>query len=311
LAGGLFLTGGSAYAVECPDVTLNCTAQDVDFSIVSVLPNGSGDGTCSGPADTIEVVVTVEFASNNTRYDLAVWVPDDGIGVSCVGEEVNGTNSSGATDLDGGSDLCWDLDPANDPVEYSAVFTIPCYDADQDQLLDDFDITGSWYQPGGNALCTGASYAGTSAKCKATVTGMDIAVPIPADCGDGNLDSGEQCDDGDSDNTDDCLNNCQDASCGDGYVWVGNETCDDANTDNTDACLNTCEAASCGDGFVQFGVEECDDGPAGSATCSTSCEFREKDPRVPSVPSGKLLVMLFLLLTIGFVVVARSRFAHR
>ncbi|MCA9661711.1 MAG: DUF4215 domain-containing protein [Myxococcales bacterium] len=62
-----------------------------------------------------------------------------------------------------------------------------------------------------------------------------------------------------------------DAVCGDG-VQEGGEECDDGNQDNTDGCLNTCVAASCGDGFVQAGVEECDDGnDFDKDFCSNAC----------------------------------------
>ncbi len=44
--------------------------------------------------------------------------------------------------------------------------------------------------------------------------------------------------------------------CGDGRV-SGPELCDDGNTDNTDDCTNICVAPACGDGFVQR-TEECD-----------------------------------------------------
>jgi len=44
--------------------------------------------------------------------------------------------------------------------------------------------------------------------------------------------------------------------CGDGMV-TGNEKCDDGNTDNTDDCTNACQPAACGDGFLQK-TEECD-----------------------------------------------------
>lgn len=47
--------------------------------------------------------------------------------------------------------------------------------------------------------------------------------------------------------------------CGDGSVDLG-EACDDGNDDDTDACLSTCVAASCGDGIVHASVEACDDG---------------------------------------------------
>jgi len=49
------------------------------------------------------------------------------------------------------------------------------------------------------------------------------------------------------------------ASCGNGRVDPGEE-CDDGNGNDGDACLATCRRARCGDGVVRVGVEECDDG---------------------------------------------------
>ncbi len=89
------------------------------------------------------------------------------------------------------------------------------------------------------------------------VSSVDCDLP---DCGDGNLDLGEECDDGNADDTDGCTSGCALAECGDGFVHDGVEECDDANADNTDDCLSTCLAAVCGDGEVHDGVEECDDG---------------------------------------------------
>ncbi len=78
-------------------------------------------------------------------------------------------------------------------------------------------------------------------------------------CGNGFLDLGEECDDGNTDPTDACTNTCQVARCGDGIVEVGVEECDDGNRVNDDACSNACMRTTCGDGIVQVG-EECDDG---------------------------------------------------
>jgi hypothetical protein len=64
------------------------------------------------------------------------------------------------------------------------------------------------------------------------------------------------------------------AVCGNG-IPEGSEQCDDGNGDNTDACLDTCETAACGDGFVRAGLEQCDDGAANSnadpVTCRLDC----------------------------------------
>ncbi len=95
----------------------------------------------------------------------------------------------------------------------------------------------------------------------------------PLTCGDGVVDEGEECDDGNASNTDACLNVCKNAACGDSFVWAGVEECDDGNASNTDACLTTCELAMCGDGFVQAGVEECDDANCDETdACLTTCE---------------------------------------
>ncbi|MDC0721437.1 fibrinogen-like YCDxxxxGGGW domain-containing protein [Nannocystis bainbridge] len=92
-----------------------------------------------------------------------------------------------------------------------------------------------------------------------------------ASCGDGFVGPGEACDDGNEVDADDCNNDCAPASCGDGAIQVG-EACDDGNAIDTDACLSTCAAASCGDGFVHAGVETCDDGNADDTdACTTLC----------------------------------------
>lgn len=83
-------------------------------------------------------------------------------------------------------------------------------------------------------------------------------------CGDAIKQKNEECDDGNDVDTDACID-CVGAVCGDGVVWenapvwVEDEECDDANEDNTDNCVN-CQNAGCGDGFVQTGKEACDDG---------------------------------------------------
>jgi cysteine-rich repeat protein len=105
-----------------------------------------------------------------------------------------------------------------------------------------------------------------------------------ARCGDGALDTGEGCDDGNDDNTDSCPDGaggtCVAARCGDGFVDSANETCDDGNSDNTDDCPDgfngTCQTAFCGDGIVltttSGTAEECDDGGMmDNDGCSAMC----------------------------------------
>ncbi len=155
---------------------------------------------------------------------------------------------------------------------------LPCR-ADRDCGLDQPCISG---------FCGGVVASGS--------TGSD---PV---CGDQLVDPGEECDDGNEDNTDACLNTCINATCGDGFTGPGEgcddgnevdddactnecalatcgdgilqtgESCDDGNSEDTDACLSTCVDAVCGDGAVWSGMEECDDGnTVDDATCLADC----------------------------------------
>jgi cysteine-rich repeat protein len=87
------------------------------------------------------------------------------------------------------------------------------------------------------------------------------------------VDPGEQCDDGNDDDTDQCPSSCNLAYCGDGFTQAGVEECDDGNDDDTDGCIPVfCTEAYCGDGFVEEGVEECDDANEDDEdACPTTC----------------------------------------
>src|SRR3989344_4556560 len=99
---------------------------------------------------------------------------------------------------------------------------------------------------------------------------MLVSCPQLPVCGDGHVDAGEQCDDGNTYNNDGCTNQCELPQCGDGYVQAG-EQCDDGNTYNNDGCTNQCELPQCGDGYVQAG-EQCDDGnTANGDGCTNQC----------------------------------------
>jgi cysteine-rich repeat protein len=100
---------------------------------------------------------------------------------------------------------------------------------------------------------------------------------VPDTCGDQIVDIGEDCDDGNADNSDSCTNACRFARCGDGVLWLDSqggsfEQCDDGNKINGDGCSSQCVFESCGDGFFDPG-EDCDDGPGGS--CPDTCRDSE------------------------------------
>lgn len=90
-------------------------------------------------------------------------------------------------------------------------------------------------------------------------------------CGNGKVDTGEECDDGNKEITDNCLPNCKQAKCGDGVTHAGVEQCDDGNMVDDDACRNNCTAAGCGNNVVE-GMEECDDGNMDDTdNCTSTC----------------------------------------
>ncbi|HQK16255.1 MAG TPA: DUF4215 domain-containing protein [Polyangiaceae bacterium] len=122
-------------------------------------------------------------------------------------------------------------------------------------------------------------------------------------CGDGVIQPGEVCDDGNNVSGDGCSANCDviendyacpypgepcvsTVVCGDKRI-SGQETCDDGNDVSGDGCSSDCQlepgwicpvegvrcvAAACGDGIVA-GNEECDDGtPTSGDGCSSDCK---------------------------------------
>ena len=145
---------------------------------------------------------------------------------------------------------------------------------------DDSGFTASMTNttPPVDPTTSGGSTSGEPTTGEAEETGASAAsmsgATTPPDvlCGDAMVGPGEACDDGNASNTDECLDTCKLASCGDGFVQTGVEDCDDANADQTDDCLADCTAPACGDGFVQAGVEMCDDGNAlDSDGCVAGC----------------------------------------
>lgn len=88
-----------------------------------------------------------------------------------------------------------------------------------------------------------------------------------ADCGNGEINLGEECDKSYQFNSDqgECTLGCKWAKCGDGLVWAEHEECDSAESNNDtlyDSCRTDCTWGDrCNDGIVQKPYEECDLGP--------------------------------------------------
>lgn len=99
--------------------------------------------------------------------------------------------------------------------------------------------------------CPEGYYYCSGSECK-LCGGIGIPVPpyfdndacdgiCPLHCGDGILSAWEECDDGNTSNTDACLNTCVAATCGDGHTWEGREECDDGNNVSDDGCSADCK----------------------------------------------------------------------
>jgi cysteine-rich repeat protein len=78
-------------------------------------------------------------------------------------------------------------------------------------------------------------------------------------CGNGTLEAGEACDDGNAMSGDGCSADCSsNETCGNG-IRDNAEACDDGNTASGDGCQANCALPTCGDGALDTG-EACDDG---------------------------------------------------
>jgi len=101
-----------------------------------------------------------------------------------------------------------------------------------------------------------------SAQCNADCT--------LAECGDGvlNTSAGESCDDGGESEA--CNDDCTPAACGDGIVNASaNETCDDMGESET--CDDDCTEPACGDGVTNAAADEDCDDSGESETCNADC----------------------------------------
>lgn len=161
----------------------------------------------------------------------------------------------------------------------------------------------------GVQTCNSAGSAFSQCECGTTLTG---------DCGNGEVEAGEECDDGNTDNDDGCSSTCKDEFCGDNVVQAG-EDCDDGNTTEFDQCPSDCQMGgeggsgggggipSCGDIVVLAGVtaptgsvwsangqlglnagqELCDDVAFGSHVCTYSeVKIAENKGELVNVPDG-------------------------
>ncbi len=131
--------------------------------------------------------------------------------------------------------------------------------------------------PGGGCADVGdlAACAGLESRdpCESTVGPGTCrsGVCVLDRCGNGLIDLGEACDDGNAIDGDGCARDCaSDETCGNGVRDPG-EACDDGNPDAGDACQPGCVLPACGDASLDA-LEACDDGNRVSGDgCAADC----------------------------------------
>jgi LPXTG-motif cell wall-anchored protein len=131
--------------------------------------------------------------------------------------------------------------------------------------------------------CTNPALANGGNNCEGNSTKVCNIEGCASICGNNDMESGEQCDDGNLVNGDGCNIFCQteipEPFCGDG-ILNNEEQCDDGNNTNEDGCNNLCQVEIlpvCGDGVMDQDNEQCDDGNIDSGDgCSATCKIEEE-----------------------------------
>jgi len=266
-----------------------CGNGDIDNTAGEVCDDGNikdGDG-CSSTCTSKEVC-------GNRITDKEIEVPeecdqggetstcnDDCTHAECGDGKLNRTAAEvcddGNTKAGDGCDTNCKSEECGNGVEEPA-FDEECDDGlnceNGDECEEDADCTD------GDKQCKPRNDDGCSADCQEEL------------CGNGKRDPGEVCDDGNENNSDDCLvlskTECIKAECGDGYVHdegTGTEACDD---DGESAMCNAdCTTAACGDGKTNRSAgEDCDD-DGDSPTCNANCTFARCGDDVTNTAAGE------------------------
>ncbi len=115
----------------------------------------------------------------------------------------------------------------------------------------------------------------TVASTTTTVTSTTTTTTLPEPCGNGTLETGEECDDGNLISTDGCTDAC--TTCGNGTVTAPEE-CDDGDLDSNDGCDADCTVTGCGNSVVTP-PETCDDGNTNNDDdCPSNCIIQACEP---------------------------------
>ncbi|MEZ4383132.1 MAG: DUF4215 domain-containing protein [Nannocystaceae bacterium] len=276
--------------------SLSASASDSDAGSTSSASGASGPlGGETDPITTQTASASATDGSDSASSDSASASATDGsASASASASATDGSASASATD---GSDSATDSASATDGTDSDATGTT----GDSGDTTGDSDATDSGVTvtdtdtdtdtngcPAGTegCACLGDNTCEGDLLCDAGTCVVD-AEPV---CGNGVVEPGEECDDGNDDDLDGCTSECEDAPvctlgtegcpcdgqscnaglmceagtcveqamavCGNGVVEPGEE-CDDGNQQPFDSCANNCVATSFGTdpcGFAEDGV---------------------------------------------------------
>jgi len=125
----------------------------------------------------------------------------------------------------------------------------------------------------GISIAAGTASNNNGLTAPAAGPSVSFVVKPPTACGDGFIDQGEECDDGNKVSGDGCNATCVIEYCGDGIVNDVDEGCDDGNKVSGDGCSSSCVTEYCGDGTINNVTEQCDDGNTLSGDgCRANCQ---------------------------------------
>jgi cysteine-rich repeat protein len=205
----------------------------------------------------IVMVTRHEDRDEHLAYRLSVSGVECGNNVIEVGEQCDDGNDD---NWDGCTNDCQEIDPSEQPV------------------CGNNKIENGEFCDGNRIACQINGESGTQT-CNSVCDGYSGCV-VNTLCGNGFVNTGEECDDGNIVDGDGCSVICEleDSTiptnpCGNGIVDTG-ETCDDGNIVEGDGCSAVCqiETAVCGNGIWEVG-EECDDGNIVDGDgCSAICK---------------------------------------
>ena len=231
-------------------------------------PENCGNGICDSPLETL-LTCPLDCHNDNDIDDDGVDDGDD----NCL---TNYNPDQLDSDNDGLGDACdpndTDNDIDDDGVDDGDDNCVSVSNPDQEN--SDTDLLGD--------ACDNCPTVENYYQEDAEGDGLgNVCDDLRFICGNGELNPGEECDDGDVISGNGCSSTCQDEdgvqTCGNNIPEIGEE-CDDGNTNNGDGCSSTCLAEVCPDGICNDGenavecAEDCPNSQCGNEVCEPITE---------------------------------------